>query len=140
MAASVKNRSTEGASLDTLEREIRQRIARFHAARRDGVTVPSRLVLEEIVDRKGRLMRVILSLSEQTAARTANLTERQQEILALIVAGIPSRDIARRLDRSLKTIEAHRSHIMRRLGVKNLASLVRVALAHDLVFIGTESD
>ena len=96
--------------------------------------VPSRLVIDELIDRAGRLTRITLSLSDRPA-RHGELTERQLEILALIVAGIPSRDIARRLGRSMKTIEAHRSHIMRRLGVKNLASLVRVALARDLVRI-----
>lgn len=139
MAASTKKQRTEEPSVETLERELRQVLARHHAARRDGVVVPSRLVIDELADRAGRLTRVTLSLSDRPA-RHSELTERQLEILALIVAGMPSRDIARRLGRSMKTIEAHRSHIMRRLGVKNLASLMRVALARDLTRTGTDVD
>lgn len=131
-----KHRSDE-PSVESLERELRQVLARHHAARRDGVTIPSRLVIDELIDRARRLTRVTLSLSDRPA-RHGELTERQLEILALIVAGIPTRDIAKRLGRSMKTVEAHRSHIMRRLGVKNLASLVRVALARDLVRIGVD--
>ncbi len=137
MAASMKKHRSDEPSVESLERELRQVLARHHAARRDGVTIPSRLVIDELIDRAGRLTRVTLSLSDRPA-RHGELTERQLEILALIVAGIPTRDIAKRLGRSMKTVEAHRSHIMRRLGVKNLASLVRVALARDLVRIGVD--
>ncbi len=137
MAARTKKHRSDESSVESLERELRQVLARHHASRRDGVSIPSRLVIDELIDRAGRLTRVTLSLSDRPA-RHGELTERQLEILALIVAGIPTRDIAKRLGRSMKTVEAHRSHIMRRLGVKNLASLVRVALARDLVRIGTE--
>lgn len=61
----------------------------------------------------------------------AALTARQTEILNLIADGMSSPEIARRLGRSVKTIEAHRSHIMKRLGIHNLAGLIRYAMMNN---------
>ena len=132
MAAKSK-KQREAPSVETLEHELRQVLSRHHAARRDGVVVPERLLLEESTDRKGRLTRVTLFLSDLSVRGDDGLTARQHEVLSLIVDGVQSRDIAARLGVAIKTIEAHRAHIMRRLGVKNIASLVRVALSHHLV-------
>jgi DNA-binding NarL/FixJ family response regulator len=61
------------------------------------------------------------------------LTPRQREILQLVAEGNTSKDIARRLALSVKTVEAHRAQIMVRLDVHDLARLVRFAVRVGLV-------
>jgi DNA-binding NarL/FixJ family response regulator len=63
----------------------------------------------------------------------AALTSRQREILQLVAEGHRTRDIARRLGLSEKTVESHRGQIMERLRVHDLASLVRFAIRVGLV-------
>lgn len=61
------------------------------------------------------------------------LTSRQRQVLHLVARGYRSKSIAERLAVSVKTIEAHRAEIMRRLGVRNLAGLVQEAIRLGLV-------
>jgi DNA-binding NarL/FixJ family response regulator len=61
------------------------------------------------------------------------LTPRQREILQLVAEGNTSKDIARRLHLSVKTVEAHRAQLMQRLDVHDLAGLVRFAVRVGLV-------
>jgi FixJ family two-component response regulator len=56
------------------------------------------------------------------------LTRREVEVLALIVAGGSNKASAINLKISPRTIEIHRAHIMRKLGAKNVADLVRIVL------------
>ena len=60
------------------------------------------------------------------------LTPRQREILQLVTEGHSTKDIARRLDLSVKTVEAHRSILMQRLDIHDLPGLVRFAIRHGL--------
>lgn len=61
------------------------------------------------------------------------LTARQREVLQLITEGNSTKQIARRLDLSVKTVDSHRMALMRQLGIHEVASLVRYALQHGLV-------
>ena len=61
--------------------------------------------------------------------RLAQLTQREREVLDLVVAGRMNREIAEKLDISIKTVEAHRSKIMEKLGVDSVAELVQATLA-----------
>lgn len=61
------------------------------------------------------------------------LTLRQREVLRLVAEGNTTKEVASRLGLSQKTIEAHRSAIMQRLGIKELAGLVRFAIRSGLV-------
>jgi DNA-binding NarL/FixJ family response regulator len=63
----------------------------------------------------------------------AKLTPRQREILQLIAEGSNTKEIAFLLKVSGKTIEAHRTQLMRRLGIDNIPSLVRYAMRAGLV-------
>jgi DNA-binding NarL/FixJ family response regulator len=72
-------------------------------------------------------------VSSPSATSNHRLTKRQQAILELIWLGAQSRDIARELGKSVRTIEADRVGLMRTLGVTNVAQLLRVALLNRLV-------
>jgi DNA-binding NarL/FixJ family response regulator len=61
------------------------------------------------------------------------LTPRQREVLQAVAEGQSSREIAERLGLSLRTVETHRAQIMDRLGVHDLAGLVRFAVRVGLV-------
>jgi DNA-binding NarL/FixJ family response regulator len=61
------------------------------------------------------------------------LSPRQREVLQLLAEGFATRDVARRLKLSVKTVETHRAEVMRRLGIHDLARLVRYAIRVGLV-------
>jgi DNA-binding NarL/FixJ family response regulator len=61
------------------------------------------------------------------------LTPRQREILQLIAEGMTSREIAQELKIHIKTVESHRMHLMKRLGIHEVAGLVRYAIRHKVV-------
>jgi DNA-binding NarL/FixJ family response regulator len=61
------------------------------------------------------------------------LTPRQREILQLVAEGGSTKEIAHRLGLSVKTIEAHRSQIMERLGIHDIPGLVRFAVRAGLI-------
>ena len=62
-------------------------------------------------------------------SRLAVLTQREREVMNLIVAGKTNRVMAETLDISVKTVEAHRAHIMEKLAVDSVAELVQIALS-----------
>lgn len=59
-----------------------------------------------------------------------SLTPRQREILRCVAQGMTNRETAHRLKISVRTVEVHRFNLMRRLGVRNVAQLLRQALAY----------
>jgi len=69
----------------------------------------------------------------EAAGGVEALTPRQREILQLIAEGHTTRDIAARLGVSVKTAESHRTELMRRVGVHEIAGLVRYAIRVGLV-------
>jgi two-component system response regulator FixJ len=65
----------------------------------------------------------------EAARRLATLSQREREVLERVCAGRTNREIAEDLAISIKTVEAHRSHIMEKLEVGSLAELVQARLA-----------
>jgi len=63
----------------------------------------------------------------------AKLSMRQREILQLIAEGHTTKDIAQRLNLSVKTVETHRSQLMERLEIHDVPGLVRFAIGVGLV-------
>ena len=61
------------------------------------------------------------------------LTPRQRQILQLIAEGQGTRQIAERLHVSVKTVETHRAQLMERLGIRDVAGLVRFAIRTGLI-------
>ena len=71
-----------------------------------------------------------LSASRDAAAtQVASLTTRQRQILDLVLAGHPSKNIAADLGISQRTVDNHRAAIMKKTGSKSMPALIRTALA-----------
>lgn len=65
----------------------------------------------------------------------ASLSPREQEIFAALAEGLTVNEIAARLNRSPKTVNNHRTHLMRKLGLKNTSQLTRLAIRLGLASI-----
>jgi DNA-binding CsgD family transcriptional regulator len=73
----------------------------------------------------------VRATSAETPPRRSNphlLTPREHEVLALITSGCSNKEGGHRLGISTRTFETHRAHLMGKLGTRNAADLVRVAL------------
>lgn len=64
---------------------------------------------------------------------TLGLTRREREVLQLLSEGHNNREVGVRLGISVKTIETHRARVMRKVGVRSLAALVRYAVREGIV-------
>lgn len=64
----------------------------------------------------------------EIAARLAQLTPREHEVMAMVTDGKSNKDIAAALGVSAKTVEAHRARVMEKMRADSLAELVRMAL------------
>lgn len=71
--------------------------------------------------------------SKVEAVENHNLTARQLEILRLIVRGKSTREIASGLSLSVKTVETHRSQIMKRLQIYDVAGLVLFCVREQII-------
>jgi len=65
---------------------------------------------------------------EQLRSRFNSLSPRQHQVMELVVAGLSSKEIGMRLNLSAKTVDNHRAWVMERIGARNLAELVRMAI------------
>jgi len=74
-------------------------------------------------------------IETHTAKTKVELTDREKEILQLIVQEKTTREIAEQLFLSEKTIETHRGNIMLKLDVRNIAGMVKKAIMQGLVKI-----
>ena len=67
--------------------------------------------------------------------RPEDLTPREQQILQLIWSGLISRQIASHLRISVKTVEAHRATMMKKVRVSNTAQLLKTAIQEELLSV-----
>jgi DNA-binding NarL/FixJ family response regulator len=68
----------------------------------------------------------------ETGSPLSKLSTREREILQLVVEGKSSADIGRTLFISPKTVETYRSRLMQKLGISDLAGLIRFAMQHGI--------
>jgi DNA-binding NarL/FixJ family response regulator len=108
----------KGASLAELELAITS-VAQGETYLSPGVSGP---VIKEYVSR-----------TSHHGEQSDSLTSRQREILQMIAEGKSTKQIALILSVSVKTVESHRAQLMKRLGVQDIAGLVRHALRIGLV-------
>jgi len=71
------------------------------------------------------------ALRGSTNTHLERLTPRERQVLELVVAGKLNKTIADVLGISIKTVELHRSNLMGKLGARNVAELIRIALGHE---------
>lgn len=69
---------------------------------------------------------------EEAAARLQSLTERERQVLVRLAAGQAHKEIAHDLGISVRTVEVHRSRMLRRLGVKTVAEAIKLAVLAGL--------
>ena len=88
-----------------------------------------------LIDTVQRALRAHIELRRRTAplreavARLARLSEREREVLAEVSGGLSSKEIARKLDLSPRTVESHRARIFEKLEARSLAELIRLQIA-----------
>lgn len=74
-----------------------------------------------------------LAATNERYARGTGLTSREQEVMRLLAEGHTVREVASDLSLSVKTVEAHKLNLMRKLDIHNRASLVEYAVEKGLV-------
>ncbi|HZT43069.1 MAG TPA: response regulator transcription factor [Chthonomonadaceae bacterium] len=79
------------------------------------------------------ILRDYIRNANQDLGTLNRLTPRQREILQLVAEGHTTQYIAQRLCLSIKTVETHRSHMMSRLGIHDIAGLVRYAIRAGVI-------
>ncbi|HMF36634.1 MAG TPA: response regulator, partial [Isosphaeraceae bacterium] len=82
--------------------------------------------IKEDCERRGRLV-----ARQSVRQRFRRLTEKEQEVVDLIKEGLPNKEIANRLEITSRAVELRRSSLMRKLGVRSLAELLRLSIAHE---------
>jgi two-component system CheB/CheR fusion protein len=69
------------------------------------------------------------AMQQAAASHVADLTERQRQIMDMVLAGHPSKNIAADLGISQRTVENHRAKIMKKTRANSLPALARMAFA-----------
>lgn len=77
--------------------------------------------------------RYIRSLDDTDTPSLDILTKREVQVLELIASGLANKNIAAKLNLSIRTVEAHRVNLTNKLGIKSTAGLVKFAISKGLV-------
>lgn len=64
-----------------------------------------------------------------------NLTERELEVVKLVAEGLVNKEIAEKLHISIRTVDAHKNHIMHKLNLKSTVEMVKYAIKNKLIKI-----
>jgi RNA polymerase sigma factor (sigma-70 family) len=86
--------------------------------------------IDEALKRESSL-REDMQRREAAATLLQNLTAREREVMELVVSGSHNREIAQALGISVRTVEVHKSRLMTKLGVDNVADMVRLSMANQ---------
>jgi two-component system response regulator FixJ len=78
--------------------------------------------------KQGRQSETAAADLEKLQPRFNALSERQRQVMELAVAGLSSKEIGIKLNISPRTVENHRAWVMERMGARNLAELIRMAM------------
>lgn len=79
------------------------------------------------------IARKVLTLVSGTPADTSRLSERERQVLELAARGAANKSIAKELDMSTRTVEAHMRHIFEKLGVSSRTEAVTQAVRHQWI-------
>jgi len=116
MKAGVHGIVHKNASIEELEEGIRRVLA--------GESFMSRQILEVLRD---------LMLRPEVTDNLERLTPRERELLQLVAEGNTTKEIAARLNISIKTADTHRTNVMNKLNIHDIAGLTRFAIQKGLV-------
>jgi len=72
-------------------------------------------------------------LDRETASASGQLSPREREIVQMVAEGKSTKEIAATLRVTVKTVETHRSHVMRKLGLHSVTDLVRYAIRNQII-------
>ncbi len=86
-----------------------------------------------VADRYSRQHRKVLDSKGDLKATNTTLTRREMEVLQQIAEGGANKQIAAELGISVKTVEKHRDHLMRKLGIHDTAGLTRYAISEGII-------
>lgn len=97
---------------------------------------------EDVIEKpfvKADLLRCVKSILDEHASLGDKvgepLTRMETKVLGLVVDGRSNKEIAELVNRSVRTIEVHRAHMMHKLGVENLTDLIKRAVGMGLVHL-----
>jgi DNA-binding NarL/FixJ family response regulator len=65
--------------------------------------------------------------------RASKLSAREQQVMEMLARGLTNREIAQHLEISIKTVDTHRGHVLKKLELRNNAELARFAVKHGYV-------
>lgn len=105
-------RAVQAGAVDFLEKPVQ------------GATLLERVQRALQLDEEWRQMQ---GRTQDIQKRHVQLSPREREVMALTVSGLTSKEIARNLDLSPRTVEVHRTHVMHKMGASNVAELVNLA-------------
>lgn len=71
--------------------------------------------------------------NDRRRRRPEDFTHREQQILQLIWMGLKNQEMAGRLKISIKTVEAHRATMMKKIRATNTAQLLKAAIQHGMI-------
>jgi DNA-binding NarL/FixJ family response regulator len=72
-----------------------------------------------------------------TAEKIEKLTEREIDVLKKVAEGMSNGEIADQLCISIRTVETHKTNVLRKLNLNNTVELVKYAIQHNLISLGT---
>ncbi|MDR8389618.1 response regulator transcription factor [Aliifodinibius sp. S!AR15-10] len=126
--ANIRQLRQEGASGYLLKKSGREELLQAVNTLLDGSTyVCDEITLSVMRNLDGN------SSPPETQQETHSLTDRELEVLALIVNEYTNPEIAEKLSISVRTVDAHRRNLLQKTGVRNTAGLVRHALNKNLL-------
>jgi DNA-binding NarL/FixJ family response regulator len=100
-----------------------------------GETYLSPAISKHVVDNYLRRISEVSAEKEKGPDIFKQLTSRQREILQLIAEGNSTKEIANKLNVSIKTVETHRMQLMDRIGIHDVAGLVRYAIRMGIITV-----
>jgi PAS domain S-box-containing protein len=115
------NKNDRSVLLEKLKKDKRIECFQVQLKRKDGESIWAETTAE-IFPEQGYLEG---AMQDITASKV--LTQAERTVLRLVVEGMGNKQVARSLDRSVRTIEDHRARCMKKLGVDSLAELVQKA-------------
>lgn len=116
---------TKGVDGYILKNEVAEKIVSSIQSIQSGLKSYSSEILSFIVDNYSVILDSPITMEL--------LSKREKQVLKLIVAGKTSRDIAKELGISKRTVDVHRAKIMEKLQIENIAELVKFSISHGLV-------